>query len=91
MGAPIMGSAPIFALSFYGNDLGKRLVEKTGGKAGQQQLTAFQLGLAGGFSGLLTTVVMAPGERIKCILQVIINWADVQSHGWHSWFVCLRL
>ena len=68
MGAPIMGSAPIFALSFYGNDLGKRLVQT---KA-NEQLTAVQLAMAGGFSGLLTTVVMAPGERIKCILQVAV-------------------
>ena len=29
-----------------------------------------QLAVAGGISGVLTTVIMAPGERIKCILQV---------------------
>ena len=33
-------------------------------------MTATQLAIAGGFSGFLTTSVMAPGERIKCILQV---------------------
>ena len=26
--------------------------------------------VAGGFSGILTTVIMAPGERIKCLLQI---------------------
>lgn len=35
-----------------------------------EHLTAVQLAIAGGFSGILTTSVMAPGERIKCILQV---------------------
>jgi hypothetical protein len=35
-----------------------------------EQLTVVQLAIAGGFSGFLTTTVMAPGERIKCILQV---------------------
>ena len=59
--------APIFALSFFGNDLGKTLIR---GATGSSELNAFQLGLAGGFSGILTTAIMAPGERIKCILQV---------------------
>ena len=62
-----MGVAPIFALSFFGNDLGKTLIR---GATGSSELNAFQLGLAGGFSGILTTAIMAPGERIKCILQV---------------------
>merc|ERR1712083_512476 len=35
-----------------------------------EDLNALQLAAAGGFSGILTTVIMAPGERIKCILQV---------------------
>ena len=67
MGAPLVGVAPIFALSFFGNDLGKTLIR---GATGSSELNAFQLGLAGGFSGILTTAIMAPGERIKCILQV---------------------
>jgi solute carrier family 25 carnitine/acylcarnitine transporter 20/29 len=35
-----------------------------------EKLTPVQLGIAGGFAGILTTSIMAPGERIKCILQV---------------------
>ena len=66
MGAPIVGVTPIFALSFGGNNLGKKLQMTTP----DQQLNVGQLALAGGFSGILTTVIMAPGERIKCILQV---------------------
>ena len=30
----------------------------------------YQIFLAGGFSGIFTTGIMAPGERIKCLLQV---------------------
>ena len=67
MGAPLAGVAPIFALSFFGNDLGKTLIR---GATGSSELNAFQLAMAGGFSGILTTAIMAPGERIKCILQV---------------------
>jgi solute carrier family 25 (mitochondrial carnitine/acylcarnitine transporter), member 20/29 len=36
----------------------------------EQQLSTGQLMFAGGFSAIPTTVVMAPGERIKCLLQI---------------------
>ena len=29
-----------------------------------------ELFVAGGFAGVLTTAIMAPGERIKCLLQI---------------------
>ena len=35
-----------------------------------------QLAMAGGFSGVMTTIVMAPGERIKCLLQVGCTLTD---------------
>ncbi|TRY71026.1 hypothetical protein TCAL_15032 [Tigriopus californicus] len=66
MGAPLVGVAPIFALSFMGFGLGKKLQQNHA----DEQLNNVQLGIAGGISGILTTVVMAPGERIKCLLQV---------------------
>lgn len=69
MGAPLVGTAPIFALSFFGFDWGKQLVKDISG-TGSKDLNALQLAAAGGFSGILTTTIMAPGERIKCILQV---------------------
>ena len=70
MAAPLVGVAPIFALSFWGNDFGKTLIRRF---TGSQELGLTGLALAGGFSGIGTTIIMAPGERIKCILQVIIN------------------
>ena len=70
MAAPLVGVAPIFALSFFGNDFGKEQIRKF---TGSQELGLAGLALAGGFSGIGTTIIMAPGERIKCILQVIIN------------------
>ena len=66
MGAPIVGVAPIFALSFAGFGLGKKLQQTDP----DQELTLGQLGVAGAISGVLTTSIMAPGERIKCLLQV---------------------
>jgi len=66
MGAPIVGVAPIFALSFFGYGVGKKMVEKPG----QEEFGAWQMFFAGAISGVMTTVIMTPGERIKCLLQV---------------------
>lgn len=66
MSAPITGVAPIFAMSFFGFGVGKRLQQKTP----DEELSNLQLFAAGAFSGIFTTSVMAPGERIKCLLQI---------------------
>ena len=66
MGAPITGVAPIFAISFMGFGVGKRMQMKSP----EDELTLTQLFYAGAFSGIFTTSIMAPGERIKCLLQV---------------------
>ena len=66
MGAPLVGVAPIFALSFMGFGIGKKLQQKDP----NEQLNLAQLAAAGGISGVMTTAIMAPGERIKCLLQV---------------------
>jgi len=66
MFAPLMGSAPVFALSFMGFGIGKKLQQLTPDEA----LGPARLAMAGALSGLMTTVIMAPGERIKCLLQV---------------------
>lgn len=65
MTAPITGVAPIFAMSFFGYGLGKRMLQNK-----DAELTNAQIFSAGAFSGIFTTVIMAPGERIKCLLQV---------------------
>ena len=66
MGAPLVGTAPIFAISFYSNALGQKMQQRSRAEV----LAPHQLAMAGGFSGVMTTIVMAPGERIKCLLQV---------------------
>lgn len=72
MAAPITGVAPIFAISFLGFGLGKKLFSSTSDKS--ENLTPSRLFCAGAFSGIFTAIIMVPGERIKCILQV-------QEHG----------
>jgi solute carrier family 25 carnitine/acylcarnitine transporter 20/29 len=68
MGAPITGVAPIFAISFLGFGLGKKLFAST--SENSENLTPTKLFSAGAFSGIFTAIIMVPGERIKCILQV---------------------
>lgn len=66
MAAPITGVAPIFAICFLGFGVGKRLQQKKP----DEELTYPQIFKAGMLAGVFTTVIMAPGERIKCLLQV---------------------
>lgn len=66
MSAPLTGVAPIFAISFFGFGLGKKLIKSDK----DEVLTKPQLFAAGAFSGIFTTSIMAPGERIKCLLQI---------------------
>ncbi|XP_055386163.1 congested-like trachea protein [Condylostylus longicornis] len=68
MSAPLVGVVPIFAISFFGYGLGKRLLQ-----TGDNKLTYNDHFLAGAFSGCFTTIIVAPGERIKCLLQVQAN------------------
>ena len=66
MGAPLCGVSPIFAISFSGYGLGKKLQQKNP----DDKLTPLQMFYAGAFSGFFSTIIVAPGERIKCLLQV---------------------
>lgn len=66
MGAPLVGIAPIFAISFMGYRVGKELVTPANGA----RLDYGRYFAAGAFSGIFTTSIMAPGERIKCLLQI---------------------
>nr|CAB3266172.1 mitochondrial carnitine/acylcarnitine carrier protein-like [Phallusia mammillata] len=80
MAAPITGVSPIFALSFFGFGVGKDIVSKI--KTDKSAKLSFgELLLAGGFSGILTTVIMAPGERIKCLLQIQQSSAEKMYNG----------
>lgn len=66
MAAPITGVAPIFAVSFFGFGLGKNLMQNNI----EERLSKMQLFFAGALSGVFTTSIMAPGERIKTLLQI---------------------
>ncbi|XP_063065659.1 mitochondrial carnitine/acylcarnitine carrier protein [Engraulis encrasicolus] len=66
MGAPLAGVAPMMAISFFGFGLGKQLLQADP----NIPHTYGQIFLSGMLGGVFTTVIVAPGERIKCLLQV---------------------
>ena len=73
--APLVATSPMYAVSFWGYDIGKRIVksmDKTHDASSDEsyKFTTSQLCLAGGISALPTTMIMAPSERLKCLLQV---------------------
>lgn len=72
MAAPLIGVTPMFAVCFFGFNLGKKLQQKDP----NEKLTRPQVFAAGMLSGVFTTAIMVPGERIKCLLQV-----QADSHG----------
>jgi solute carrier family 25 carnitine/acylcarnitine transporter 20/29 len=67
--APLVASTPIYAISFWGYDIGQRIV-RIFKKEHDAPLNLLDISIAGGLSALPTTMVMAPTERIKCLLQV---------------------
>lgn len=74
MGPPLVGVTPIFALSFWSYDVGKKLAlslssSQASGPA-RTELTLAELAFAGFFSAIPTTLVAGPAERVKVLLQV---------------------
>ena len=60
--APLVGVAPIFALSFAGNAAGQNIVRDI---TGHKKLNYAELFAGGMIAGVFSTIIMAPGERIK--------------------------
>ncbi|KAF2859497.1 mitochondrial carrier [Piedraia hortae CBS 480.64] len=67
--APLVGVTPMFAVSFWGYGVGKQLVESMS-KAEDGQFTVGQVSAAGFFSAIPMTLITAPFERVKIILQI---------------------
>ncbi|TKX20078.1 hypothetical protein C1H76_7760 [Elsinoe australis] len=71
--APLVGVTPMFAVSFWGYDVGKQVVtslsaaQKADPKA---PLSIGQISTAGLLSALPMTLITAPFERVKVLLQI---------------------
>ncbi|KAI1817527.1 mitochondrial carrier domain-containing protein [Poronia punctata] len=67
--APLVGVTPMFAVSFWGYDLGKQIVTSISPPS-PAGLSIAQISAAGFFSAIPMTAITAPFERVKVILQV---------------------
>ncbi|KAL1409090.1 carnitine transporter [Vanrija albida] len=67
---PLVGVTPIFAISFWGYDLGKKIVYSATPGRESPGLSTAELAFAGFFSAVPATFVAAPAERVKVLLQV---------------------
>ncbi|ETN41084.1 uncharacterized protein HMPREF1541_03019 [Cyphellophora europaea CBS 101466] len=71
--APLVGVTPMFAVSFWGYGVGKKLVEATSDveyKNNTPQYSIGQVSAAGFFSAIPMTAITAPFERVKVLLQI---------------------
>lgn len=68
--APLTAVSPLYAVNFWGYDMGKRIVRLVSKPNVDGSLSIPQLCVAGGLSAIPTTALMAPSERIKVLLQV---------------------
>lgn len=67
---PLLGVTPIFALSFWSYDIGKKIVYAATPSRKDTTLSLPELAFAGFFSAVPTTLVAAPAERVKVLLQL---------------------
>lgn len=71
--APLVGVTPMFAVSFWGYGVGKKLVDKFSDVEvvhGTKQYSVAQVSAAGFFSAIPMTLITAPFERVKVLLQI---------------------
>ncbi|KAF2196533.1 mitochondrial carrier [Delitschia confertaspora ATCC 74209] len=67
--APLVGVTPMFAVSFWGYDVGKQLVSSVS-TVHNNQFSVAQISAAGFFSAIPMTLITAPFERVKVLLQI---------------------
>ncbi|CAL3968405.1 hypothetical protein PZA11_004001 [Diplocarpon coronariae] len=67
--APLVGVTPMFAVSFWGYDVGKSLVRRYS-TVTNDQFSVSQIAAAGFFSAIPMTLITAPFERVKVLLQI---------------------
>eukprot|EP00540_Astrosyne_radiata_P023383 CAMPEP_0116830928 /NCGR_PEP_ID=MMETSP0418-20121206/5044_1 /TAXON_ID=1158023 /ORGANISM="Astrosyne radiata, Strain 13vi08-1A" /LENGTH=274 /DNA_ID=CAMNT_0004460103 /DNA_START=131 /DNA_END=955 /DNA_ORIENTATION=+ len=82
--APLTAVTPLFAVCFWGYDMGKRCVRLWESKVMKREVTEFtipQYCVAGGISAIPASLLMAPSERIKCLLQIQTNVGGVPKYN----------
>jgi len=70
MMAPLVTYTPMYALCFFGYSVGKDIFTTPETYKNLNFNNAMKIGLAGATSGFFTTPILAPVERVKCIMQI---------------------
>ncbi|KAF9912544.1 carnitine transporter, partial [Lobosporangium transversale] len=81
MSTPFLGVTPIFAVSFWAYDLGKKVVYSVTPGRASEELNILEYAFAGFFSAGPTTLLMSPTERIKVLLQTQGSGANKLYNG----------
>lgn len=70
--APLLAVTPAFAVTFWSYDMSKTLIRDfSDDSSGSNHFSVAQVALlAGAFSGIPLATIVAPSERIKCLMQV---------------------
>lgn len=74
--APLTSVVPMFAMSFFGYGVGAKVFSADKPGAGPERMFG-----AGSFSGIFTTIIATPAERIKCLLQVQMGRGEKKYNG----------
>ena len=69
MSAPLVAVTPIFAVYFWGFDVGKKIWTAAAGANPDGSVPTSGIVFAGGFSAIPGTLVMVPGDLIKVGVQ----------------------
>jgi solute carrier family 25 carnitine/acylcarnitine transporter 20/29 len=70
MAAPLVTVTPMYSLCFLGYSVGKWIFTTPETYKNLYFTDLVKIGLAGATSGFFTTPILAPMERVKCILQI---------------------
>jgi solute carrier family 25 carnitine/acylcarnitine transporter 20/29 len=66
---PLVFVTPLYAVCFWGFDMGQKLMRTVSGGDAGRKLSTFENSIAGGISAFPATMLMTPIERVKVILQ----------------------
>lgn len=69
MASPLVGVTPFYAVSFWGFNMGKKVVYSATPNRTSPDLSKLELAIAGGLSAIPTTAIACPMERVKVVLQ----------------------
>lgn len=88
MAAQLVGVVPLYAIFFLGFGVGKSMQTPKGENGTYTLPQIFKAGL---ISGVFTTVIMAPSERIKCLLQIQAASSNSEKKYNGSWDCAKKL